>query len=263
MDFVIAVDGPAASGKGTVASRLAAHFGLPYLDTGLLYRAVGYNACAAALQRGGRGRCWPDGWPPTCSTIPDTARRRPARRPAGSPPTPACARPCSSLQRDFADQPGGAVLDGRDIGTVIARRPPAKLFVTAAPEVRAERRWKQLVGQGETIAFDDVLADIRRRDARDCGRADAPLAGAPDAVLLDTTEMTISAGRRCGPPHRRGGARRRGLPRQSQSHRALPSTAAGTLRALKAPPVGPNILDLNPERSPRARMAVARSSFET
>ena len=95
------------------------------------------------------------------------------------------------LQRDFASQPGGAVLDGRDMGTVICPQAQAKLFVTASPEVRAERRWKQLSGQGETVSLDEVLEDIRRRDARDSGREAAPLIAAPDAALLDTSEMTI------------------------------------------------------------------------
>jgi cytidylate kinase len=96
------------------------------------------------------------------------------------------------FQRDFAAQAGGAVLDGRDIGTVIAPDAPAKLFVTASPQVRAERRWKQLIGQGETVSFDDVLADIRIRDERDSHRAAAPLVRAADAVLLDTSDKTIS-----------------------------------------------------------------------
>jgi cytidylate kinase len=97
----------------------------------------------------------------------------------------------NAAQVGFARRPGGAVLDGRDIGTVIAPWAPAKLFVTARPEVRAERRWRQLTAQGEAVRLEDVLEDIRRRDLRDGGRADAPMARAPDAVLLDTSEMTI------------------------------------------------------------------------
>ncbi|PXA87738.1 (d)CMP kinase, partial [Caulobacter sp. D5] len=96
------------------------------------------------------------------------------------------------LQRTFASQDGGAVLDGRDIGTVIAPEAPAKLYVTASPEVRADRRWKQLAGQGESVSFDEILADIHKRDERDGGRKDAPMAQAKDATLLDTSEMTIS-----------------------------------------------------------------------
>jgi cytidylate kinase len=193
MDFVIAVDGPAASGKGTVAARLAADLALPYLDTGLLYRAVGVGllagggdpddaAAAEALARGLR-----------LGDIDEAAARTAA---AGEAASRVAAHPgvraaLIALQRDFAARPGGAVLDGRDIGTVIAPAAPAKLFVTAAPEVRAERRWKQLCGQGEDIAYEAVLGDIRRRDARDSGRAAAPLARAHDAVLLDTTHLSI------------------------------------------------------------------------
>ena len=192
--FVIAVDGPAASGKGTVAQGLAEHFSLPYLDTGLLYRAVG------VLARGADGE------------VSETAAERAARtldpaqlvdpalrtRSAGELASRAAAfagvrAALLDVQRAFAARPDGAVLDGRDIGTVIAPDAPAKLFVTARPEVRAERRWKQLAGQGEAAAFDDILADIRLRDARDSGRAAAPLAMAQDAVLLDTSDLAIYA----------------------------------------------------------------------
>ena len=194
MDFVIAIDGPAASGKGTVASGLARHYGLPYLDTGVLYRAVG----VAALAAGGSPQ------DPQAALAAARALRLGAIDPsavrtaaAGEAASQAAAHPevrqaLLALQRGFAGQPGGAVLDGRDIGTVIAPEAPAKLFVTARPEVRAERRWKQLAGQGEPLSFEAVLEDIRRRDARDAGRAAAPLVQAKDAVLLDTSEMSIS-----------------------------------------------------------------------
>ena len=187
--FVIAVDGPAASGKGTIAARLGAMFGLPVLDTGLLYRAVGVlsanpdsaAACAAAAA-GLRGDELSD---PALRT---RAAGELASRVAVHPPVRAALL---AFQRDFAGQPGGAVLDGRDIGTVICPDAPAKLFVTASAEVRAERRWKQLAGQGEEASLADVLADIRHRDARDGGRVAAPMTPAPDAALLDTTEMSI------------------------------------------------------------------------
>ena len=193
MDFVIAVDGPAASGKGTVASGLATRFGLPYLDTGLLYRAVGVataagghdlgdataaEACAKALRLDAI-----DGAAVRTAQAGEAASRVAAH--------PEVRRALMALQRDFATRPGGAVLDGRDIGTVIAPEAPAKLFVTAAPEVRAERRWRQLASAGEPISLDAVLSDIRRRDERDSGRADAPLVRAEDAVLLDTTHLSI------------------------------------------------------------------------
>ena len=194
MGFVIAVDGPAASGKGTIASRLAAHYGLPMLDTGLLYRAVGVRLLdaggdlddAAAAEASARGL-----------DLAELERPEVRTRAAGEAASRVAVHPgvrsaLFDLQRDFAGQAGGAVLDGRDIGTVIAPEAPAKLYVTASPEVRADRRWKQLTGQGEGVTFDEILADIRKRDERDGGRKDAPMAQAVDAVLLDTSEMTIS-----------------------------------------------------------------------
>lgn len=191
--FVIAVDGPAASGKGTVALGLARDFGLPYLDTGLLYRAAGVlaqrrsGAVTEAAAEAAARLIDP-------SHLEDPALRT---RAAGELASQAAVFPgvraaLLDVQRGFAAQAGGAVLDGRDIGTVIAPAAPAKLFVTAAPQVRAERRWKQLHAQGERVAFDDVLADIRLRDERDSGRAAAPLTRAEDAVLLDTSQMSIS-----------------------------------------------------------------------
>ncbi|PLR18776.1 (d)CMP kinase [Caulobacter zeae] len=194
MGFVIAVDGPAASGKGTIASRLAAHYGLPMLDTGLLYRAVGVRLLdvggdlddAAAAEASARGLDLSELEKPEVRT---RAAGEAASRVAVHPGVRAAL---FELQRTFAAQEPGAVLDGRDIGTVIAPEAPAKLYVTASAEVRADRRWKQLTGQGENVTFDEILADIRKRDERDGGRKDAPMAQAVDAVLLDTSEMTIS-----------------------------------------------------------------------
>lgn len=191
--FVIAVDGPAASGKGTVATRLGRDLGLPVLDTGLLYRAVGVltdrdgadpdNAAAAASVA---ARLSPDQLE-DFSLRTRAAGELASRVAVHSPVRDALL----AFQRNFAQQPGGAVLDGRDIGTIICPEAPVKLYVTATPGVRAERRWKQLQSQGEEVAYADVLADIQRRDARDQGRHAAPMKPAPDAVLLDTTEMTI------------------------------------------------------------------------
>ncbi|MFN3512320.1 MAG: (d)CMP kinase [Phenylobacterium sp.] len=191
--FVIAVDGPAASGKGTIATRLGAAFGAPVLDTGLLYRAVGVllqrrggdlgdAAAAAAVARA-----------LTADMLTDPGFRT---REAGEAASRVAVHPSVrealfEMQRAFARRPEGAVIDGRDIGTVIAPEAPAKLYVTARPEVRAERRWRQLAGQGEAVTYEEILADIRRRDARDSGRADAPMRPAADAALLDTSEMTI------------------------------------------------------------------------
>ena len=191
--FVVAVDGPAASGKGTIATRLGAAFGLPVLDTGLLYRCVGVlmqragqdldDAAAAAAQAALL----------TADLLDDPGFRTRAAGEAASRVAvyPRVRQALLEFQRTFAGQEGGAVLDGRDIGTVIAPEAPAKLYVTATPAVRADRRWKQLTAQGEDVTYEDVLADIRTRDARDGGRDTAPMTRAPDAVLLETSEMTI------------------------------------------------------------------------
>lgn len=191
--FVIAVDGPAASGKGTIATRLGAMFGLPVLDTGLLYRAVGVLTERAGRDLDDAAAAAEIAATLSAGLLDDPAFRTRAAGEAASRVAVhrAVRQALLTFQRDFAGQPGGAVLDGRDIGTVIAPEAPAKLFVTAAAEVRAERRWKQLTAQGEPVAFADVLADIRIRDARDSGRDSAPLARAEDAALLDTSEMTI------------------------------------------------------------------------
>ena len=194
--FVIAVDGPAASGKGTIASRLAREYGLPFLDTGLLYRAVGLDVLtgggdlgdAKAAERAARaldtGRLSDD----AALTSGDAGEA--ASRVAGFPGVRAALL---DLQQAFAAQAGGAVLDGRDIGTVIAPNAPAKLFVTATPETRARRRWRQLNARGDMITYEAMLADIQRRDERDAGRGSAPMVQADDAVLLDTTDMEIEA----------------------------------------------------------------------
>jgi cytidylate kinase len=193
--MIVTIDGPAASGKGTLARRIAAHYRLPHLDTGMLYRAV-----AAALI--GRGSALDD-----AAAAVAAARRIEiaALDPAGLSGAvlgEAASRVAAlaevraallKLQQDFAHRPGGAVLDGRDTGTVIAPDAEAKIFVTASAETRARRRHRELAERGEQIAYDAVLADIRRRDARDAGRAVAPLKPAPDAVLLDTTELDIEA----------------------------------------------------------------------
>jgi cytidylate kinase len=191
--LVIAVDGPAASGKGTIAAGLGAAFGLPVLDTGLLYRAVGVLLGRAGGALEDAGRAVEVARALTPAMLGDAAFRT---RQAGEAASRVAVHPqvraaLLDFQRGFAGQPGGAVLDGRDIGTVIAPDAVAKLFVTASPEVRAERRWKQLSAQGEPVALEDVLADIRVRDARDAGRDAAPLRAADDAVLLDTSRMTI------------------------------------------------------------------------
>jgi cytidylate kinase len=192
MGFVIAVDGPAASGKGTIANRLGALYGFPVLDSGLLYRGVGVKlselggdlddvtaatAAAEALEASELDR-------PELRTRAGEL----ASRVAVHTPVRLALR---DFQLRFAAREPGAVIDGRDIGTVICPDAPAKLYVTATAEIRADRRWKQLVGQGEGVTYAEILADILRRDERDGGRKDSPMSQAADAVLLDTSEMTI------------------------------------------------------------------------
>lgn len=191
--LVIAVDGPAASGKGTLARRLAAHYGLPYLDTGLLYRMV-----ARAMLDAGHDIHDAVAAEAIVGSFDETAfpEERLRGREIGEAASVVAAMPAVragllTRQRRFAAQSGGAVLDGRDIGTVICPEAPAKLFVTATPEVRAARRHKELIGRGEAVTLDGILADIRRRDARDSGRSDAPLKAAEDAVVLDTSALTV------------------------------------------------------------------------
>ena len=191
---MIAVDGPAASGKGTIARALAAHYGLPHMDTGLLYRAVALRLWRwggdASNEFEALRACDELGFDPTDEEL----RSEPVSRIASKVSSYSSVRDALlERQRDFAGQEGGAVLDGRDIGTVIAPEADAKLFVTATPEVRAQRRYAELRKIGLDVHFPDVLADIRSRDERDEGRAAAPLRAAEDADLLDTSDMTISA----------------------------------------------------------------------
>ena len=193
MSLVIAIDGPAASGKGTLARRLAAHYRLPHLDTGLLYRAV----ASALLDEGlplddveaavasARGLSLMDF---------DEARLR--ARDMGEAASVVAAMPpvraaLIEMQRGFAARPEGAVLDGRDIGTVICPDASVKIFVTASPETRATRRALELAGRGEEADYAAILEDVKKRDARDSGRDAAPLKPAADAVTLDTTELDI------------------------------------------------------------------------
>jgi cytidylate kinase len=193
MGFMIAVDGPAASGKGTIASRLAVLYGYPLLDSGLLYRGVGVKLA----QSGGDLDDVNAATAAALALEPSELERPELRtRAAGELASRVAVHtPVRQALRDFqlrfAAQEPGAVIDGRDIGTVIAPDAPAKIYVTASAETRAHRRWKQLVGQGEAVTYEEILADILKRDERDGGRADSPMTQAPDAVLLDTSEMTI------------------------------------------------------------------------
>ena len=192
--IVIAVDGPAASGKGTIARALAAHFGLPHMDTGLLYRAVALNLVRFGGDPGNEfeavracdlGSVSFDDPELRSEIVGSYASRISAY--------PAVRSHLLDRQRAFAAQDGGAVLDGRDIGTVIAPEADAKLFVTATPEVRARRRLAELTARGLNAHFDEILADITARDDRDAGRTTAPLRQAADALLLDTSELDVPA----------------------------------------------------------------------
>lgn len=192
--MIIAVDGPAASGKGTIAKALARHYGLPHLDTGLLYRAVGI----AVLRAGGDPADEDDafracGFEDALLSDPGLKSEAAARAASVVSAHPAVRAALLDRQRAFAGRPGGAVLDGRDIGTVIAPEAQAKLFVTASPDVRAQRRYTELVGHGLAVTLDHVLADIRARDARDSRRGIAPLRQAEDAALLDTSELDVGS----------------------------------------------------------------------
>jgi len=190
--ILIAVDGPAASGKGTIARALATHFGLPHMDTGLLYRAVALNLWRwggdPASEFEALRACDVASVDPTDPELRSEAVSSIASRISAYPSVRAALL---DRQRQFAGQPGGAVLDGRDIGTVIAPGATAKLFVTASAEVRAQRRVRELLERGMPAHYEDVLIDIRARDERDSGRESAPLRQADDADLLDTSELTV------------------------------------------------------------------------
>jgi CMP/dCMP kinase len=191
---IIAVDGPAASGKGTIAKALARHFGLPHLDTGLLYRAVAATVRRLELdparEADAVAACGFDELTLADPSLRDDEVGRLASVVSAHPLVRAALL---QRQRRFAHQPGGAVLDGRDIGTVIAPDADAKLFVKATPAVRARRRHAELAARGSAASYDQVLADIRARDARDSGRDTAPLVQAADAAPLDTSTLSIEA----------------------------------------------------------------------
>ena len=192
--LVIAVDGPAASGKGTIARALARHFNLPHMDTGLLYRQVALNLWRWGGDPGNQFEalraCHELGFDHDDPEL----RTEPVSRIASAVSAyPGVRAALLERQQDFAAQPGGAVLDGRDIGTIIAPDADVKLFVTASPEVRAKRRMGELLARGMPSHYEDVLADIRARDQRDSKRDIAPLKPAEDAILLDTTDLDIEA----------------------------------------------------------------------
>jgi len=188
MSFTVAIDGPAAAGKGTISKAVAAHFGFAHLDTGLLYRAVGAKVLAGADPIIAAQTLNP-------SDLEDEELRTHAVAQAASEVAVNAAVRAAliAFQRDFAKRDGGAVLDGRDIGTVICPDARAKLFVTASAQCRADRRFKELRTRGNDITAQQVLADVIARDERDANRAEAPMAAAEDAVLLDTSDLSIDA----------------------------------------------------------------------
>ena len=191
--MIIAIDGPAASGKGTLARRLATHYGLPHLDTGLLYRATAASLLQAerdlhdveAAVAAARGLALTD--------FDDARLRGPKMGEAASvvAAIPEVRAALVQVQRDFAARPGGAVLDGRDVGTVICQDADVKIFVTATPSARAQRRALELAQRGERVDYSVILAEIVKRDTRDAHRSNAPMRAAADAVYLDTTCLSI------------------------------------------------------------------------
>ena len=191
--MIIAIDGPAASGKGTIARRLAQHYGLAHLDTGLLYRATARVLLDGGLRLDDPARAVAAARGLALTDFEEDKLRGAKMGEAASivAAIPEVRSALLDMQRKFAARPGGAVLDGRDIGTVICPDAPAKLFVTASPEVRAQRRALELRSRGERADYAEVLADIRRRDERDAGRSAAPLVAAPDADRLDTTDLDV------------------------------------------------------------------------
>jgi CMP/dCMP kinase len=193
--MIIAIDGPAASGKGTLGKLLAGHYGLRHLDTGLIYRAVAKAVLDVGHSPDDRARAVAAAEALDPRHFDETALKRQAVGEAASlvSAIPEVRKVVLAFQREFGRTPPGAVLDGRDIGTVIFPDADVKIFVTATPEVRARRRAAELEQAGEHINQADVLADIRRRDERDSRRAIAPLKAAPDAHLLDTTHLDIDA----------------------------------------------------------------------
>ncbi len=193
--MIIAIDGPAASGKGTLSRQLAEHFNLPHLDTGLTFRAVGHALLDAGLplddealasemaQKVDLGKL--DRNVLAAHHIGEAASRVAVM--------PSVRKALLEAQRNFANQPNGAILDGRDIGTVVCPDADVKLFVTASPEVRAQRRTDEILGKGQEADFDQILQDVKKRDERDMNRADAPLKPAENAHLLDTSKLDIES----------------------------------------------------------------------
>ena len=188
MSLLIAIDGPAAAGKGSISRAIAKHFGMAHLDTGLLYRAVGAQVLKGAKPLQAAQHLQAEDL--NALVLRNDTVAQAASKVAALPEVRA---ELVEFQRRFARRAGGAVLDGRDIGTVILPDADVKLFITASAEVRAERRYKELLDSGAKTSLEQVLADVIARDARDRSRSDAPLVAAKDAVLIDTSDLSLSA----------------------------------------------------------------------
>ncbi|MCL7997263.1 (d)CMP kinase [Brucella sp. 21LCYQ03] len=193
--FVVAIDGPAASGKGTLARRIAIHYGMPHLDTGLTYRAVAKALLDKALPLDDEAIAADVALNLNLHDMDKAVLSAHAIGEAASKVAvmPAVRRALVEAQRSFANALPSSVLDGRDIGTVVCPQAQIKLFVTASPEVRAQRRFDEIIAKGGTADFDEILADLKKRDERDMNRTDSPLKPAEDAHLLDTSKMSIEA----------------------------------------------------------------------
>ena len=184
--LIIAIDGTAASGKGTISKKIAQNYSVPHLDTGLLYRLVGYKVLQGVDPVSAASQLHADEL-----NVLDLKTLRVSNAASEVAKNPSVRAHLLAFQRDFASKPGGAVLDGRDIGTVICPNADIKFFITASPDIRAHRRYKELLGLGHSISFEKVLREIQERDERDSNRKQSPMVPALDARKIDTSNMTI------------------------------------------------------------------------
>ena len=185
--LIIAIDGTAASGKGTISKKIAQNYSIPHLDTGLLYRLVGYKVLQGVDPVSAASQLHADEL-----NVLDLKTLRVSNAASEVAKNPSVRAHLLAFQRDFALKPGGAVLDGRDIGTVICPNADIKFFITASPDIRAQRRYKELLGLGYSISFENVLREIQERDERDSNRKQSPMVPAVDARKIDTSDMTIN-----------------------------------------------------------------------
>ena len=185
--LIIAIDGTAASGKGTISKKIAQNYSVPHLDTGLLYRLVGYKVLQGVDPVSAASQLRADEL-----EVLDLKTLRISNAASEVAKNPSVRAHLLAFQRDFASKPGGAVLDGRDIGTVICPNADIKFYITASPDIRAKRRYKELLGLGYSISFENVLREIQERDERDSNRKQSPMVPALDAMKIDTSDMTIN-----------------------------------------------------------------------